>query len=319
ALQVFKQFRVDAIDRSDLETKLRIMLNQPGKSINVTAFLDEIIADDQTDIKIISSRLVDLQTEQEYHTDIAFQLSRDLKDYHLIQGFYSFPEDELSEKQQKLSLANINEQFRKLIINLFENRILVVSNPFLTGDQLVSHITNCLPPYFSIKFMGMQNIKGTGLDFAYRWVSLDKVQTAVSRLDSDNHDTRRKALDFLCEYDDFGIMEGPVATNALKRYRKLVVREFPEIIPQLDEAISRIQRQLDIRLTRIKLESRYQGWRRNFLWFIEQIREAGDSKRRKHQFEQIMEDLFNQRISHVKAKKLLHEIQKRLEGGWMLS
>ncbi|MCD4654588.1 poly-gamma-glutamate synthase PgsB, partial [bacterium] len=90
ALQVFKQFRVDAINRSDLETKLQIMLNQLGKSIKVTAFLDEIIADGQTDIKIISSRLADLQTKQEYHADIAFQLSRDLKDYHLIQGFYSF-------------------------------------------------------------------------------------------------------------------------------------------------------------------------------------------------------------------------------------
>ena len=163
----------------------------------------------------------------------------------------------------------------------------------------------------------MQNIKGTGLDFAYRCVSLDKIQTAIARLEHENAEIRRKALDFLFEYADYGIMDAPLAINALKKFRKQAVRELPEIIPQLDESINSIQARLDARQSRIRSESRLHGFRRKLYWVIEQIREAGDSKRRKRMFNQVMEDLFNQRISHVKAKKILHQIKSRQEGGWM--
>lgn len=318
ALQVFNRLKADAVSLNAITLKCQKMLDTADQTKAIESMLQSLIDQNITDQRTIVTRLTELNLKTDYPEAIAAQLVRDLKDYRLISTFMEFLQRELTTNAKNYSPTMINDRYRNTIIEIFKNRIVKLHNPYLSGDQVISQIVSHTPPHFTIKMMGMQNIKGTGLDFAYRWVSLDKIQSAVTRLDSDNTEDRRKALDFLIDYDDYGLLDAQLAINALKYYRKQVVRELPDIIPQLDDAISKIQRQYEIRTTKINAENRYKGFQRFVLWVIEQLREAGDSKRRQKQIKQILKDLFAQRISHVKAKKVLHDIKKRQEGGWML-
>jgi hypothetical protein len=311
-----RQLKITIISKESLIRKLAIMLNQSVDNDEVVSLAARLLENDDISIR---KQVNSLNIDKELAEDISRQLERDLQDLHCVRYCIDTIVDLLKQSHEQSVHARLNETYRDMIIKLLKNRFLVLKNPFISGDHIMLTVARNIPPNYSGKIMGMQNIKGTGLDFAYRWVSLANIQAAITRLDDDNNEVRRKGLDYLLEYDDYGIMDAPLAITALKTYRKKAVREFPEIIPQLDECIGRIQRDLDISHTQIKSETRYRNLRSIFLWILEQLREAGDSKRRKRQVNQVMTDLFNQRISHVKAKKVLHEIKSRQDGGWLKS
>src|SRR5205823_356969 len=56
---------------------------------------------------------------------------------------------------------------------LFWETIVPLHDATLTGDQVIDRVARAIPPGAHGAIMGVQNIKGTGLDFIYRWVSLD--------------------------------------------------------------------------------------------------------------------------------------------------
>lgn len=319
ALVMFKRLKPDGFDLAHIRSKLVIMTNRNVSESTLSGILDELVASRITDPRPIQDRFIRADCETVYLEDIAFQVSKDLKDFILISDFFDFLKIEIDRSAHgESSIGAINDRFRQVLVNLFRNRIHILPNPFLSGDQIVDQVTHCLPPYYSIKLMGVQNIKGTGLDFAYRWVSLDKVKEAIGALDHESDVIRNKAMDLLCDYKDYGILDAPLALEALKEFRKNSARIPPDAIPQLDEAISRIQRGLEAGIAALNAGSRQGGWRRRLLWCIEQLREAGDSKRRKRKFLQIMNDLFHQRISHPRAALELQKLKKRQEGGWMI-
>lgn len=309
---------VEAVSMDIIRNKFARMTGLDPQGKTVLTFINALESSESPDTYTLMNLLSEYGVASEYRDDIVFQLLRDLKDYRAIRAFTEFLKMEFDSENNVLAVATMNEKYRHLLIEVFMHRFHLISNPFLSGDQILHRVCRMLPPNHNIKMMGMQNIKGTGLDFAYRWVSLDKVQAAVDTLESDSPESRQRALDFLLEYDDYGIMDGPTAIEGLKQYRKRIVRDNPDLIAQLDNAISRIQRHLARHQESLKSISRYRGWKKTIFWIIEQLREAGDSKRRKRIFNRVMNDLFHQRISHIQASKILHEIKKRQEGGWML-
>ncbi|HPQ40409.1 MAG TPA: hypothetical protein PLV45_08545 [bacterium] len=317
-LKTLRRTGAEAMDMDIIHAKTARMTGMDIHDTTLRQFIGDLETLETPDVHSIVSLMTEYEIESEYRDDIAHQLLRDLMDCRKIQDFLSYLKNELESENNVLMVGSINEKFRQLLTEVFMNRFHMISNPFLSGDQILTRICRLLPPNTKIKMMGMQNIKGTGLDFAYRWVSLDKVKSAVNTLHAENPESRRKALDFLLEYDDYGIMDSPVAIDGLKEYRKQIVRDNPDLIAQLDDAVSRIQRHLVAHRDALKSQSGYRGWKKTFFWMIEQLREAGDSKRRKRMFNRVMNDLFHQRISHIQAKKVLHEIKKRQEGGWML-
>ncbi len=243
---MIKRLKPDGFDRDHLLNKLNIMFNQKVSSSAAATFLDQLIADRVTDSRAILNRLRQLDGDLAHPEDIAFQLSRDVKDFLTISDFFSFLKIESDRSQHgESSIGTINDHFRQTLIEIFRGRIQILSNPFLSGDQVIDQVTRCLPPFHSVKMMGVQNIKGTGLDFAYRWVSLDRIKEAVTNLEHDQDSIRRTALDFLCDYTDYGILDAPLALQALGNARKKVFATSPEIIPVIDEAIIRIQRHLE--------------------------------------------------------------------------
>ncbi|MBN1296424.1 poly-gamma-glutamate synthase PgsB [bacterium] len=315
ALRTMQKLGVEALDRDAIRTKLSVMLGLPASATPVITILRLLLDHATPDIKAITRELDALTIDPETRDDITTQLIRDMQDLRAIETLFSHLAE--TGTKESLAAAALHSLYRQTLIDLLTRRIHIISNPFLSGDQVLHRVVRCLPPNYRIKLMGMQNIKGTGLDFAHRWVSLDKVQNAVLELESDLAESRQKALDFLYEYDDYGIMDAPLAIHGLKQFRSTMQRDNADFIPQIDSAISRVQSIVNQRMAAVKSVSGHRGWRKTAIWILEQLQEAGDSKRRKRQSNLVMKDLFAQRISHARARKVLHDIKKRQEGGWL--
>jgi len=67
----------------------------------------------------------------------------------------------------------VNEKFRQAMRKWFERKIVVVADVDATGEEVITRIVDEIPPGNLARVMGLQNIKGTGLDFVYRFHAWD--------------------------------------------------------------------------------------------------------------------------------------------------
>ncbi|MBM3216126.1 HEAT repeat domain-containing protein [Candidatus Poribacteria bacterium] len=93
-----------------------------------------------------------------------------------------------SQGMPAASLDGLSARVRACASGVHKRSIEVIPDAGATGDQIIDRIARCSPPGFTVRIMGVQNIKGTGLDFAYRWLSLEKVHESLPKLES--HDDR---------------------------------------------------------------------------------------------------------------------------------
>jgi hypothetical protein len=107
--------------------------------------------------------------------------------------------------------AELRAAYRELFLELVE----VVEDPASSGDQVVLRCALAVPPGVRVAAMGTQNIKGTGLDFVYRWIALDAASVALAQLRARDPQIRRAALLRLESPDDPGLLDaGLVAARA---------------------------------------------------------------------------------------------------------
>ena len=67
---------------------------------------------------------------------------------------------------------------------LFLERVTRVDDSNASGDQIVDLCVRLAPPGQRVSLLGAQNIKGTGLDWVYRWLAVDAASRALARLAS---------------------------------------------------------------------------------------------------------------------------------------
>jgi hypothetical protein len=72
-----------------------------------------------------------------------------------------------------------------------------------------------VPPGVDVTVMGTQNIKGTGLDFVYRWIALDVAMQDLASLASTDAETRAAALRRLESPDDPGLIDAGLVAARL--------------------------------------------------------------------------------------------------------
>ena len=88
----------------------------------------------------------------------------------------------------------LDEAFRALMWRWFESKLIPVLDYYASGNQIIRLIADHTPPGFHSRIMGMQNIKGTGLDFVYRWQAWALCHEACSELRTPDATTYRRGL-----------------------------------------------------------------------------------------------------------------------------
>ncbi len=101
-------------------------------------------------------------------------------------------------------------------IEVFVGRILPLHDPKLTGDQVLYDIVRALPDGVEATLLGTANIKGTGLDFVYRWVSIHQVVTWLASLEGGARPAMLEALTGLSRHAGYGLADGRCALDVVE-------------------------------------------------------------------------------------------------------
>lgn len=221
----------------------------------------------------------------------------------------------ISRLLEQSRVAEADAALRTLYRELFLERVATVERADTTGDGVIDFVARQVAPGHKARLMGCQNIKGTGLDFVYRWLSVDAVRTALVRLETDPS-SRSETLSWILSRPDFGLLDCREALAKLRAIRADGAPEWAEHAALVDAAIERLVRVERERLTKMTVSAKKALWERA-LQRVEPLVDHLDSVRRRHHATRIMGDLFEGRLGQGRAALLMRDLVAREKGGWL--
>lgn len=205
--------------------------------------------------------------------------------------------------------AAVRDAYRQLFMDLID----VVVDPLTTGDQVILRCAVAIPPGVRAILMGTQNIKGTGLDFVYRWTALDVAQQNLAALASQEPELRRLALQRLAQPADPGLIDAALVAAALDQ------RNAYDGEAELQSfAAARAKALHQTRVADLAAGPARGGKHDKWLGWLESCVEFLDGARRYFIARQVMRDLVSLRISHARAAAVMRDLDSRAKGGWLI-
>jgi gamma-polyglutamate synthase len=192
--------------------------------------------------------------------------------------------------------------------------VVVVDDSGETGDQIIDRCARAVPPGTNTSVMGIQNIKGTGLDFVYRWLALDHTMGRLNRLDAADPTTRIAALRELTSFEDYGIVDAGIAALVLASHTSRPLDE--DEAEATRNALDRVRTIHAERKRALEQAERSDFWAR-IIGQLERLLDPIDSVRRRRRSRAVMRDLIDHRISHGRAAKEMRSLYDRQGGGWL--
>ncbi|WP_126173419.1 hypothetical protein [Altericroceibacterium xinjiangense] len=216
--------------------------------------------------------------------------------------------------------AAIDAQLRERAREWFQRKIVVVENYHATGEQIVRQLASLTPPGFRNRIMGMQNIKGTGLDFVYRWHAWETVHRACAQALSDNPALVHRGLDGLAGFREYGVLSAELVGATIRELRARQGNEGEIAQAQLRLIERRLEEQLRVQ-SGPDAESGgtpagRAGTRRAIVW-LEAFLDGSDAVRRRKKADFIYRELADERISSQRAASELKALNTRQKGGWL--
>ena len=213
--------------------------------------------------------------------------------------------------------ADLDEEFRELSWRWFRRTIVVVENYHISGNGLVTLIAEDTPPGYLNRIMGLQNIKGTGLDFVDRWCAWESCHRSASQLLDRDPAEAERGLRGLSTFQDFGRLSEEMVRQTLEEVKKASFAQSERIQAEL----AMIASNLDTAMARIREESGAaatgRGWFASLLEIVEGFLEPGDSVKRRKTADRIYRDVVAERISSTRAEVELKSLTQRQKGGWL--
>lgn len=217
------------------------------------------------------------------------------------------------------SESDVEQAFHGFLEKWFHHRIIVLPNPLLSGEQIIDVIARETPPGIFNRAMGMQNIKGTGLDFVYRWQAWERCYLACQQLVGDDIHAIRGAIDELTGFQEFGLLAREYVAEVLEQARHsektqdaVIQTELNLIRQNFDDQM----RALEKTLAAVDDAGGAGFWR----WIadrIEALLDGGDAVKRRKRADVIYRDLAYERIGQQQAVVELQLLTKRQKGGWL--
>lgn len=214
---------------------------------------------------------------------------------------------------------DIDLKFRALISEIFFSKFLVVDDFHATGDEIISAISARTPPGMLNRIMGIQNIKGTGLDFVYRWQAWDRCCVALKKLQSGEYDTSLEGLRDLAAFSTFGALGTAAVTHALEETSSFPHAQTETFQAQVNGILSTMEAKDRASQGTVRTQSK--RWTNRVVeWFVggvEQFLDVGDAVQRRKKADRIYRDLARQRIGLERAVQELQSLNSRQKGGWL--
>lgn len=205
--------------------------------------------------------------------------------------------------------SRVTEAFNSAYRTIFFERLLPIRDPDVSGDAIIEQITEIVPPGAHAWIIGLQNIKGAGLDFVYRWVSIASVVRTLEDLEGSDSTRRLTALNRLLVHDDYGIVD---ATLALSRVEAASQDGLCPDLPY--ETVLTHLREVTRAFAERASRASGQGQLRRAGAAGRAVLDAFGSIGRRREARRVLALLSEERISHSTAARAMRSIVARSKG-----
>ena len=220
--------------------------------------------------------------------------------------------------------AAYDDEFRQVAWKWFHWKFVVVDDYFATGNQVIERICSATPPGLHARIMGLQNIKGTGLDFVYRWQAWENCWRGATLLRSPDVRDMEQGLKELSAFRDFGVLSEEFVKETIEivrrspnAQRESVQTELGLVESNLASAMRVIREQAGDSDGEESGGGRWSRFTERTCEFLEELLDAGDAVKRRKIANLIYKDLISERISSERAALELSSLNKRQKGGWL--
>ena len=234
------------------------------------------------------------------------------KAYEAYQHFAARLSREAGEESAKL-----DEDFRELLWEWFQRKIVVIEDYHATGNQVIERICRETPPGYLNRIMGLQNIKGTGLGFVYCWQAWEECYQACLQLRSKHPQAVAEGIRALSSLHDYNLLCITHVKETLSTIQNEIEVQHDSLQASLAIATSNLESSMQ------KLEMNTQMVHQSGLFMhviniIEAFLDAGDAIKRRKKADKIYRDLAHERISQTRAISELQALTYRQKGGWLI-
>ena len=214
--------------------------------------------------------------------------------------------------------AALEARCRDIFGGWFRARFHVVDDYHATGEEVVGRLVSLAPPGLLTRVMGIQNIKGTGLGFIYKWQDYDAQNTALVDLESGQPDRIEAGLRAL--------ETGPVI-GRLGRDRVL------RALDGIDAEASRLPAAIGPRSAALRYglapatapgpDTGGKGGKAGggllapVLQTVEGMLDAFAAIRRRNRADRVYAELAAQRIGRNRAAQEIQALNAQQKGGWL--
>lgn len=303
-----RRFRAP-VDRSRMVDRVTAMLD--GIELDVDRVKLEQAIDDESQL----SSLLEM-VEASVSEDVIDHVIRQREQLSELDAF----RDRLNATGDAAN-PELDDQLRAMLHDWFMAKIVVIWDSHSTGDETIQRIASELPPGITTRIMGCQNIKGTGLDFAYRWVAWDSCAVACRDLATGDPNRMETGLRSLAQLSRFGVICHEHLRSTLAKlgaddalHNAPLQSRIREIEDRLDAEAPSASESAKSERRSDKKQSR---WVAALVGFLESLLDAGDAIKRRREANRIYRDLVAERVSSRAAVAMLQALTKRQKGGWL--
>ena len=243
-------------------------------------------------------------------TAVLAQLETDLAAVEKYRG--------LLERLSNGETDDLDRELRALMREWFFTKLVILEDYHMSGDRIIERICDDTPPHFYNRIVGLQNIKGTGLDFAYRWQAWDACYSAGQRLLSDNDTTAKAGLQELAAFQDYGLVCEEFVRDTVEKAKRKRFAQAEGAQAELDAILDKMERQVSGLRDGEQSSVGNHSVVGRFLPVLESLLDAKDAVRRRKRANQLYADLISERISLERASLELRKLTKRQKGGWLV-
>ncbi len=238
--------------------------------------------------------------------------------------------------------AKVGSQYAQLLETWYFRKLVTVENYDATGEEVVARLVDETPPGFLNRTIGLQNIKGTGLDFVYRFQAWDVCYEACKAAEHDDPNIASRGLQVLLGMPVIGQLCVGRVREVIRHGResktmrradlqtllgqlesKLAESESAGTQPTSGEPIaedaSATDSQASANVPKETAAISLANWNKWLIDTSEEVLDVNDSLRRRDTADAIYRDLAAGRISRQRAVAELRTINKRQKGGWLTS
>ena len=247
--------------------------------------------------------------------------------YRELAGYHSEYEKLRGAISSSANPASLDGESRAFLRRVFMAKLVPIRDYYIKGEQIIRLIAQATPPGLVNRIMGMQNIKGTGLDFVYRWQAWEAVSKACDQALDDDEATAARGLSQLATFQEYGVLSNARVRSTVEKVLErgnlppAITEAQVEAIPgRLTEQISAIP---DATLGNDEGGAKKKGlgarFRAYLMKLLEGFLDGGDAIRRRRKADRMYEAMIAEQVSNPRATLELKKLTSRQKGGWLAS